>query len=888
MDTKTQQFIITINGIDDISKVDLNGADILNGESLVVSAIPTPDGVQLDDNEVMIEISNIEPGVKYKHLQIIVDGIDPITLQDIHELEGEALIKASEKHSKARTKRNAKNAKLEAKEKAKEEKLARQREILRAAEEQRKKEEAEIKRHLDELQAEEEAMAREAADLDYAEKNDFATEEIKLSIQIEEEMEILDRDGEEEFVILDESKLSHEELKDYKIRQERDIERKLTFGWLNELAEVKLRTKDNERILEEVELTFKPLTDAAEEAQDKINNVEIELGLAREVLGDANVVAHEARDAASLVGLATEDQNKLNGELDDANAIVASAKQRIAELEEKLADAKAEFERKNNELIGASSEADQYKKAISNSVKEELVIKDRVLTNLNKKANKANHSIKKAWKAEDELSTIEFIAKKHEGEVEKLEARSTELKDKVEHLEIALNRANEDESVLIASDLANEKTNLEHVEEELKNLFVVESKNLEDLAKSKEKADEASFIADLNTAIALVAQEAAKVVEGHIINDLEAMTEHRALTEREKLSLTQEIELLKDKLTQEITIKESTDRPRYVITDSMSKREKWVKFAHKEIYWTIYERGFNSRDAEFERSRKALDEEREGFLKDLQDKIEAADREIEAHREVAAAEVKAIKDASEKEAREARENAEKETRLAKEYAEKQAREIKEESDRELKIAKQNAAHELESIREKARVEKEEAEAEAARLKAETEEQIAIQKEELDAKLFAAERLIAEDKAKHDEKEAALQAMAEEANNSRDESEAKLENANEEIQRQAGVIEGNENQIESLNETNAELETKAQRLSIHLDTKIAENETLEAKLEKISAELKEKKDELKKQTKIATDAVTQADQAKTEARNKAKAMLAKLEAEIEEDIVALDE
>ncbi len=722
--TNSQKFAIKIEGVENLNELNLeDSARIEGAEGLSFKVVSAPEGVELAENERVVEIFGAEQGIKYKKLQIVIDAgeeFEPVSVglpeiyiptdEEVEALaakEAAAAAKAEEKAAKAAAKAEAKAAKLAAKEEAKAAKLAAKEAAAAAKEAEAEQAEESENEYVEEQQAEEyveEAVVESTEEVVEEEIVEEVVEEIEAAVEesVEEVVEEYVEEEVEEII-----ELTPEEIKEATLREQLEAEKALTDNWLTELKEAEQKTVALEGQLKEIEVELAAAVEASEASEAEAVKEEEKAASLKAAYADAKSLSDQAAKSVSAPDLSEAVMEKLQADADDAAAATEKALAKYESQQEVANTARAKANDDRGTVNGIVSESKRVQKEISGSIKNELRIKDKVIVNLSKKGARANSATKTAWKLEDAASLAIFKLKKAEKETKKLVKKSEAAAAAVEEAELKVSQeADEEKRQILEAELAQFKTKASNSIAAQTKAEKIEAKLFDASEKATAKSNEATDNAELLNAVAIVSQDAARKVQNIIINELEGRVSSDELSEDDRLSLTQEIDLLKEQSTEEFRLNEATDRPRFIIADDMKFAEKWVKANYKRTYWIIFERGYRSRDAEFEK-----------FLIEIKEKQEAAQKEIDAKAAEAAAE------------------------LAR---------IKEQADIEAKAAQEKADRELAEIRQHAADEKAAAEAEVAKAKAEGEALIASQKEELDAKLHEAENLVKDNNAKNEE------------------------------------------------------------------------------------------------------------------------------------------
>ncbi len=708
---------VNINDINFESQVSIKGQ-----EELTITKSEASPEMELAENEVAVEVSGVEKGLKYAGLTVIfAEELEakPVKLPVIHLPTDEQVAMAADfgieganemthdelaKHLKVAEKEAAKAAKTAEKEAAKAKKM-----LLKEA----KKARVVVEEEMTDEQIQSAIDAAYAAKADEDEAAAKAKKEKAEKPKKEKpKKEIVKEEIVEEEVV----QLSVEEIRENQMREAIQAEKELGANWLKELAQQEEETASLEKQLKNIEVQLAQAVDTAEEAEALYNKEAAKAADLKEEYNNAKSLSDQAHKSANEPELAEAVKEKLDADAEEALKIANKAKDKFEKQQEVANEANAKLKEAKATVNSINQDSTRTQKAIQNSIKTELRIKDRVIINLSNKGSKANSLTKTAWKLEDQASLAEHKANNGDKEVKKLTKKTEKALAAIEPAEISASKESDDEKrQILEAEIAQLRTKASNAgsaqaKAEKKSVKLRTAAN-----KAANKSDNATFLAELANAVALVAQEAARKVQNMIIDELEGRVHSPEITELEKETLTQEIIVLKESAKQEVALNEELDRPRFIIADDMKFTEKWVKGNYRKTYWIIFERGYRSRDEEFERFLEEQKEERERILADIREKQEAAARQIEAEKEAAAAELANIKSQAKEEARLAREKADKD---------------------------------LAEIKQKAADEKAAAEAEVAKAKAEGEALIASQKAELDAKLNEAENLVKENNAKN--------------------------------------------------------------------------------------------------------------------------------------------
>ncbi len=693
--------------------------------------------------------------------------------------------------------------------------------------------------------------------------------------------------------------------------------------------EVELSNDEEEE--EEVQEPVEPSTEIRlrklSEYESQSTDLEKELVVAREVLGQANEVLNVqeektadakdkmdelqilAREAQAAYDSATASAN--DPEIDDEvkAQILADAEQEKArldaatrELEAATAVYEAEEEKSKglrNNSQDASNRVSEIERALGISHDNEEKLKAEILNDAWIKIERAKKSTEAATKVEHEAAEAHAAAVNSKHAAESARAKSDELFSQYEALKTTIEASEDNAEIKLLGAKAAKILSLAKMADK-------QSKKLEKQAiklnakyeKIQIKADAATAKAAGLSEIARVAEEAAVQIQGMRIARLEQKIESEDLTDKERKSLTQEIESLRyeveeeDMIVDEITHHEAEVEA--VNAVEMSKTEKFVKKRFKKTYWIVYERGARSRDQEFNEFVETQEEERRVLILEIQRKQEEAQAQIEADKLEAAREVETIKaNAAADAERAAREAAEEKAKAEAEVAEikrsaaeakasalAEAEEAKAKAAAEAAEAKATAEREAKEAKEKAAAElaeaKAAAEAEVAQVKAEGERLIAEQKEEIEAKVKEAERMIEADKARHDEIENGLR-------NDISQLEEQINGLNSELEKERKAVE-------------AEAEAKAaavKEIKAALDKAVAEahhehTQKIEQVIEEHSKQVEQVKTEIEmtakeKHDKILAEANATVEKVRSESQANIDDLLrqiAELEAKIE--------
>ncbi len=617
----------------------------------------------------------------------------------------------------------------------------------------------------------------------------------------------------------------------------------------------------NEEVVEEVveEVPAEPSTEIRlrqlSEFESQSEDLEKELVIAREVLTQANEVlavqeekTADAKDKMDELQIVAKEaqaaydslMNSSNDpELDeDTKAqILADAEKEKARLDaanRELEAATAVWETeegKSQELRNASSEAqsrvNEIERALGISHENEERLKAEIKTDAWNKIEKAKKATEAAIKIEHVAAEAHATAVNSRHAAEDARAKYDEWNADYEALRVRIEESEDNAEIkLLGAKAAKILSQSKLADKQSKKLEKQAAKLNAKYEKIQAKADIATGKAADLSEIARIAEEAAVQIQGMRIAKLEQRIQSEDLTEKERKTLTQEIEALRyeveeeDMIVDEITHHEAEVEA--VNAVEMTRTERFVKKRFKKTYWIVYERGARSRDHEFNDFVEAQEEERRELILEIQRKQEEAQAQIEADKAEAAKEVEVIKANAAADAERARQEAaeekakaeaevaqiKEEAAEAKAKAEAEATEAKEKAQREAEEAKAKAAQELAEA-------KAAAEAEVEKVKAEGERQIAEQKEAIEAKVKEAERMIEADKAKHDEIENGLR---------------------NEISELTNLIESNKKSCEEkVKQLNAELEAEKKAVEAEALAKAKAVEEIKAALDKAVAE-----------------------------------------------------
>ncbi len=519
----------------------------------------------------------------------------------------------------------------------------------------------------------------------------------------------------------DEDEESEEEVLGKKISEAKIIEHELTDKWLEELRDLDKQTLQVEEDLTIVEDSFSPYIEAVNKAQklvdekiSKIKEVENALNEARE-LHDA---ALEQSANQNLFEKQIKEFLKVAAEKEKE---IEANENKLPRLSQELGELKTALAKTHKELTLVNQEAAPVLKRLVIALQAEFKIKDLVLTNLNKKGNKANHLTREAWKLEDIAKTKRTEWNDSTKELENLNRAMRRAEgfqiEAEEHLSLAtpVTRSTLEKELAHAKhDFAHAAKKVAHAEKKVNRL---KDEFLKARAIAKGRKEEALIA----TEVAFVAERAAREIEHLIIDEIEKIVKHRALPESQKEKLVAELDFLQTKLDQEIILDEEVDRPEYIIKGEMETSEKIVRSILSKTYWKIYERGYRSRDVNFDEFTQNVNNERERLLFDLKEKQAETERVLKETKEKAEEEVWQIKEKAAAKAEAATLKADTLVSKTEEKAEKIIREAKEAAEKFVEEARINAEKKENEARLRAREARELAEAEAADAKAKAED-----------------------------------------------------------------------------------------------------------------------------------------------------------------------
>ncbi len=757
METSKQTYTISIKGVQDASAVDFSNAKIKHGHGLEIEAAVVPQGKFLEPDQRMVTISGIKPGTKYKNLSIIVPGVPPIALADIYEMTMEEIEKEQAKIEAAELAEAQKEAEAEEQKRFREEEEKRRKE-----EEEEVRKLAEAKAAKKELDRQKKIKAAEKAKLDAeaeAEAKRIAKEEAKAEAERMAALQAEDRASQAAAELAAKQAAELEAKKEYekantpealwqvKVIEAKSHENQHVSHLFALLKEANDKTNKLEQKLAKEEDSYLPYIESFEKARTNVWDKKEKLAAVEDLINENSMKQKKAFEDSHDEELAKKYRDQLEKENLELLDVLGKLEIKRKRLVKELAEAKSVAAITEKELSLHNGVGLKIKKELESSVKKELQLKDKVLTNLKHKGKKANDAIRHSWKIEDEAAVARHTVIALHKEVDEIRERMQRKKDRIaeaaEHLEYAPATTKH----ALQKEIKDLKHKLHLREKELKKAIHHEDKAIANAEKLKHKEVSSKRDAELHTEVAHVAQDAAKIIEGVIAAELERVANHKSFDKKQRYKLLKEVESLKAKQEQEVTLNELTDRPKFVVSEDLTFAEKWVKGLHKDTYWVVFERGFKSRGEDFKKYASSLEEEREQLLREVAEKKAKAELAIEKHKAKVEEELWQIREKAAAETQKAKEQAAHISTTSKERAEKEAREAKEEADRIAKEAKEEAEA-------KAKAAKEEAEAIAKAAKEAAEKEAAMAQERADR--IAAE---AKEKAEKETKEAADQAQA---------------------------------------------------------------------------------------------------------------------------------
>ncbi len=674
-----EKYIITIDGIEDVSSISLNNAEIINGNGLLVKEVPTPEGVDIEFNEKVIEISNIKKGVEYRNLSILVkdEDIEPIQLSDIY-LPNDELDEYENTSPRIKTKKEQFVEKFSNTKNYFSKENQDEREMIKLSKRQEK------------------VLSR--------------TTEMKITT---ENVEI--------FVPKEDEALA--KIKARNINNAIAEEVKLTNDWLTNLAKQEVLTRELEDRIPDLETKLNLAIARADEVEATAREEDESTLKLKQIWLEAKQISESAAANASQSQEITSEEvrQKLIQDVRDLGRKENEAYSNY--MHQNDVSEKYWMQERNERILVDQIKVDinEIHKQIYESNKIEAIIKNDVISNFNRKAAKSNLLTKKSWKIEERVSFIKYHAAKAEKELKELIQKVKKTLKDIEVLENKIsNEKNEEEKIIAQSDLSklriialNANTLARKTKANLRKFRIAES-------KITEKSNHAIYLAELHTEVALISKEAARKVQAMIIEEIEGYISKETLSLAEKSMLTQEVKELKEQSEEEIILAEQPQRSRLIIEDEITFAEKIIRKFFKETYWVIFKRGYKARDTEFDKfivSHKLEEEHLLSEIKEKQEQVDKAKKEAKDIQAIAEKELEEIKLKTQQDLSSAKQEAQKEIELAKQEAQKELEEIKIKLEEEKEIARKEAEEVIRLVE----IEKQQAEKEANEKKEEVKE-----------------------------------------------------------------------------------------------------------------------------------------------------------------------